>query len=137
MKNYFECTISYWKQNDQGLVRNAKEKYLVDAMTHTEAESLIYKFAEEKLQSDFQVNRIIPSSITSVYPEKRENIYHKCKITFVTVSDHGKEKKVSEYLLVNAKDIKDAYDYVRKLDMPISINIVSISESPILELING
>ena len=43
MNNYFECTVRYEKTADTGKIVRVSEKYLVDAVSFTEAETRIVK----------------------------------------------------------------------------------------------
>ena len=43
MQKWFECTIKYEKELEEGKVAKITERYLVDALTFTEAEARIIK----------------------------------------------------------------------------------------------
>lgn len=51
-------------------------------------------------------------------------------------ADSGKEKKVTQYMLVTAHNVKEAYDriYESLNNMLVSFNVPDISESPIVEI---
>lgn len=139
MKTYFEATVQYAQENEQGLLKNVSQKYLLDATSHTEAEAIIYQKLGSFIRGDFHVKRLVPANITDVFIHEESHIFHKCKITYIIAdADSGKEKKVTQYMLVTADDVKQAYDRIQEniSNMLVSFRVHSITESPIVEFFN-
>lgn len=137
MKTWFVCKAKYQKQNDQGQVKDVTEPYLVDAFSYTEAESRIYEVLENMVSGDFLITQITKSNINEVFYFEGPDIWFKCKIVYhVTDSDSGKEKKIINYMLVTAENVKDAYDKLEQSlgNMLVTYKIATIAESPILEV---
>ena len=137
MKIWFEATVRYARENDQGLLKNVSEKYLVDAASHMEAEERIYDLLGVTILVDFQVKRLVPSNIEDVFLYEDADVWHKCKVSYMSVDvNSGREKRVNTFILLTASDIRQAYDRVNESlgNMLVSFEIVSISESPILEV---
>ena len=137
MKIWFEATVRYARENDQGLLKNVSEKYLVDAASHMEAEERIYDLLGDTIRGDFQVKRLVPSNIVDVFFYEDADVWHKCKVSYMSVdADSGREKKVNQFILLTATDIRQAYDRVNESlgHMLVSFDTVSITESPILEV---
>lgn len=137
MRTWFLCKVKYAKENEEGLLKNVSEQYLVDAVSFTEAEARIYDMLGSVIRGDFQVTGISKSNIVDVFFFDDVDVWHKCKITYiVTDADSGKEKKVTQYMLVTAHNVKEAYDRIyESLDnMLVSFNIPDVSESPIVEI---
>jgi hypothetical protein len=139
MRIYFEATVKYAKENEHGLLKNVSEKYLLDAVSHTEAEAIVYDKLGSIIRGDFQVKRLVPANITDVFIHEESHIFHKCKITYIVAdADSGKEKKVTQFMLVTADDVKQAYERIQEnlSNMLVSFRVPSIVESPIVEFFN-
>lgn len=137
MKIYFEATVKYAKENEQGLLKNVSEKYIVDAVSHTEAEAIIYDRLASIIRGDFQVKRLVPANITDIFHYEDTDIWHKCKVTyFIADADTGKEKKVTQFMLLTANNVKEAYERIHESlnSMLVSFQVPAISESPIIEV---
>jgi hypothetical protein len=137
MRTYFEATVKYAKENDQGLLKSISEKYLVDSVSHTEAEAIIYDRLSSLIRGDFQLKRLVPANITDVFFYEDIDIWHKCKVTYVIAdADTGREKRVTQYMLVTAHNVKEAYDRIHESlsNMLVSFRVPKIEESPIVEI---
>ncbi|MFC0264841.1 DUF4494 domain-containing protein [Fontibacter flavus] len=137
MRVWFLCRVKYAKENEQGLLKNVSEQYLVDAVSFTEAEARIYDMLGSTIRGDFQVTNISKSNFVDVFPYDDIDIWHKCKITYVVAdADSGKEKKVTQYMLVTAHDVKEAYDRIHESlnNMLVTFRVPDITESPIVEV---
>ncbi len=137
MRTWFLCKVKYAKENEEGLLKNVSEQYLVDAVSFTEAEARIYDMLGSVIRGDFQVTSISKSNIVDVFFFEDVDVWHKCKITYIIAdADSGKEKKVTQYMLVTAHNVKEAYEriYESLNNMLVSFNVPDISESPIIEI---
>lgn len=137
MRIWFLCKVKYAKENEQGLLKNVSEQYLVDAVSFTEAEARIYDMLGSTIRGDFQVTNISKSNFVDVFPYEDIDIWHKCKITYtVADGDSGKEKKVTQYMLVTAHDVKEAYERIHESlsNMLVTFRVPDITESPIVEV---
>jgi hypothetical protein len=137
MRIWFLCKVKYAKENEQGLLKNVSEQYLVDAVSFTEAEARIYDMLGSTIRGDFQVTNISKSNFVDVFPYEDIDIWHKCKISYVVADgDSGKEKKVTQYMLVTAHDVKEAYERIQESlsNMLVTFRVPDITESPIVEV---
>lgn len=137
MRVWFLCKVKYAKENEQGLLKNVSEQYLVDAVSFTEAEARIYDMLGSTIRGDFQVTNISKSNFVDVFPYEDIDIWHKCKITYVVAdADSGKEKKVTQYMLVTAHNVKEAYDRIHESlsNMLVTFRVPDITESAIVEV---
>lgn len=139
MHNWFLCKISYEKTMENGMNRKVTEPYLVDALSHTEAEARIIEEMTPYISGEFTVAGIVPAKYSEIFfaDEEAADRWFKCKLTFITIDERsGSEKKSSTYVLVQASDIRDA---VKKLDegMKGSMGdyiISSMAETPIMDV---
>jgi hypothetical protein len=135
--NWFECKVKYVKIDENGKEKKVTEPYLVDAVSFTEAEARIHIELEKMIHSDFMVTNISKSNISELFPNENGDRWFKAKTFFVTVDEEsGKEKKSNNYMLVEANNVKDAYEYLTDglSDMIVPFEIPSVAESPIMDV---
>lgn len=137
MQNLFECKVKYEKIDEQsGKEKKVSETYLIDAVSFTEAESRIYNEMESMIRGEFVVTNIRKANYTEIFGNEDGDIWYKSKISFASVDEKsGKEKKVSNQILVLASNVKDAFDKIHQGmgGMTIDFDINAIAESPILD----
>ncbi|MFM7630113.1 MAG: DUF4494 domain-containing protein [Algoriphagus sp.] len=137
MRTWFLCKVKYAKETEEGLLKSISEQYLVDAVSFTEAETILYAKLSAQIRGDFQVTGISKSNIVDVFFYKDAEIWYKCKVTYLIADgDSGKEKKVTQYMIVTAVDVKQAYDRIQESlgSMLVSFRVPDITESAILEV---
>jgi hypothetical protein len=109
MQTWFECKVKYVKIDDDGRERKVSEVYLVDAVTFTDAETRIIQQLQTMVRGEFVVDNIKKSNIIEIFPHEEGEWWYKAKIGIVTIDEKaGKEKKINNYFLVAADDIKQA-----------------------------
>ena len=109
MQTWFECKVKYVKIDDDGRERKVSEVYLVDAVTFTDAETRIIQQMGTMVRGEFIVDNIKKSNIVEIYPHDDVEWWFKARIGIVTIDEKaGKEKKINNYFLVAADDIKQA-----------------------------
>lgn len=137
MRTWFLCKVKYAKENEEGLLKTITEQYLVDAVSFTEAEAILYDRLASQIRGDFQVTAVGKSNIVDVFEYEDADLWHKAKVTYLVVDgDSGKEKLVTQYMIVTAEDVKQAYD--RILDslsnMLVSFRVPKVEETLIVEV---
>lgn len=136
MPEWFQTRVKYLKHMPNGLIQRVSEQYLVNAMSFTEAEARVLTEVQSG-QREVTLAAISKSNVTEVVFYGDTERWHKCKVTYVvTDEDAEKEKKVTTYLMVNAEDVKEAYDRVQDhlKDMLVPFQVPKIEESPIVEI---
>lgn len=137
MRTWFLCKVKYAKENEEGLLKNISEQYLVDAVSFTEAEAIIYDRLGSQIRGDFQITGLSKSNIVDVFFFEDADIWYKCKVSYlVSDGESGKEKKVTQYMIVTASDVKEAFDRIQESlsNMLVSFRVPDIVESPIVEV---
>jgi hypothetical protein len=66
MKNYWQVTTQFERENDRGRIQKVKENYLITAFTGTEAEANTYKMLEELGETNFKIVSLKQSNILKV-----------------------------------------------------------------------
>lgn len=134
---WYECKIKYRKTDDTGLQKVTTEPYLVDALSYTEAESRITEEMSAYISEEFKITNIKVANFAEIHPFENADRWFKSKVSLVAYDEEsGKERKTNMYLLVQANDVKEAYDntiHVMKNTMG-DYNIPAISESPIMDV---
>ena len=137
MQTWFSCKVKYQKEDEQGRVKNVSEAYLVDALSFTESEAKIYEEIGQRIMGEFQVTSIVKSRIMDVFEYPDSDTFYQCKVTYMIVDgDSGKEKKVTNLMLVTAHHVKEAYERIHESlnNMLVTFIVPEIKESPIIEV---
>ena len=135
--NWFECKVKYVKVDETGKEKKVSEPYLVDAVSFTEAEARIHTELEKMIHGDFILTNISKSNISELFPNENGDRWFKAKTSFVNLDEEsGKEKKSNNYMLVEANNVKEAYEFLTEglSDMLVPFEIPSVTESPILDV---
>lgn len=139
MHNWFECSIRYEKTMENGMQKKVTERYLVDALSFTEAEARIIEEMAPYITGGFIVVDIKRATYSELFPSDEESAdrWFKCKLFFITLDEKsGVEKKTSTQVLVQAADLRDA---VKKLDEAMKgtmadYQIAAVAETPIMDV---
>jgi hypothetical protein len=137
MNTWFEVTAKYIKMDENGRERKAAETYLLDAVSFSEAEARIHKELQAMVSGEFTVSKIAKTSICEIIPSDNGDRWFNAKVTFITVDENiGKEKRVSQKVLVFADDVEQANKNVigAMEGMMCDFKISSISESNIFDV---
>lgn len=106
-KNWYEVSVIIERISENGMAANVKEKYLVDAMSFTEAEARI----TEKLSSfgEFEIDSVVKRNMEVVFADDESDKWYKCKLCFITLDERtGREKKTVQTVMIQAIDFSDA-----------------------------
>ena len=137
MHKWFECTIRYEKQLEEGKIAKVTERYLVDALTFTEAEARIIEEMKPLISGEFYVTNINPQKYSELFWNENGDKWFKTKVNFIVLDEEKcVEKKVANYMLVQANDLKESRELLvdgMKGSMA-DCEIASISETKILDV---
>lgn len=137
MKTWFTCKVKYQKEDEHGRVKNVTEAYLADALSFTEAEARIYEEMGQRVMGEFQVTGIAKSKVVDIFEYKDADTFYQAKVSYMVAdADSGKEKKVTNLMLVTAENVKMAYDRIHESlnNMLVTFIVPEVKESPILEV---
>jgi hypothetical protein len=122
---------------EDGREKKVSETYLLDAVSFTEAETRIYKELVSMVSGEFTVTRISKTKLAEIIPSETGDRWYKAKVTFITFDEEsGKEKRVSQFVLVFSDNVRNAYDQVIEAmkGMMADFEIGGITESPIMDV---
>lgn len=133
---WFITKVKYNKEDENGLLKQVSEQYLVDAESFTEAEARIYDKLEEMVRGYFDVTDISKTNYVDVFQYEDGDYWHKCKVQFLTESETGKGKKVTQHMLVNSATVKEAYDRINESlgNSLVTFSVPDVIETKIIEV---
>lgn len=134
---WFEVKVKYSKIDDNEKVKTFNQPYLFDALTFTEAEARATEEMAKYLSEGFKITNIKVANFSEIFPSEHGDRWFKCKVSLVTLDeDKGLERRTNTYVLVQANDVKDAYEYLldQFSDTVSDFSIPSITESPIIDI---
>ncbi|MDR1370921.1 MAG: DUF4494 domain-containing protein [Dysgonamonadaceae bacterium] len=107
--NWFECTVSYEKIMENGVRKKVTEPYLVDALSHAEAEARIIEEMKPYISGEFTVSTVRRAKYTEIFFCETGDKYYKVKVAFITIDEKsGAEKKIKANMLAQASDLKES-----------------------------
>lgn len=134
---WYEVKVKYSKIDDNEKIKTFNQPYLFDALTFTEAESRATDEMGKYLSEGFKITNIKVANFSEIFPSEHGDRWFKCKVSLVTLDeDKGLERRTNTYVLVQALDVKDAYEYLTEqfADTVSDYSIPSITESPIIDI---
>lgn len=134
---WYECKVKYRKIDDNGVQKMTTEPYLVDAISYTEAESRINEEMSAYVSEEFKITNIKVANFAEIHPFENTDRWFKSKVSLIAYDEEsGKERKSNMYLLVQANDVKEAFDNTNAVMNGTmgDYTIPAISESPIMDV---
>jgi len=134
---WYEVKVKYSKIDDNEKIKTFNQPYLFDALTFTEAEARANEEMSKYLSEGFKITNIKVANFSEIFPSEHGDRWFKCKVSLVTLDeDKGLERRTNTYILAQANDVKDAYEYIldQFSDTVSDFSIPSIQESPIIDI---
>lgn len=140
MPSWYLGKINYQQEQENGALKTISEAYLLDAVSYTDAEARLYGIVADNTP-DFKIVSLTRMKLSDVFNFEEEggDKWFKCKIFYVSINDSKgipKEKKIVNYMLVNADSPKQAIERIEKslATMLIPYEITDVNLTPILEI---
>ena len=113
---WFETKIRYEKMMEDGLQKMQTEKYVVDALSHTEAEERITQEMSAYISGEFEVKGIVPASYKEIFFDDSGDRWYKAKLAFITYDENSdKEKRTMVNYLVQASSFTGAVKNIEEV----------------------
>lgn len=136
---WFECAVQYERMNEKGTQKRVTEKYVVDALSFTEAETNIISEVSPFVQGEMAIRGIVPQPygeiVLSENPE--HDRWYKVKVDFITIDEKTSEEKHNNVVyLVQGHTHDDANENVKTLfsNTPIDYEIKSLIETKVMDV---
>lgn len=134
--SYIQTTAAYQKVDETGKVKKAREQYLVDALSNTEAIAVTIDRLTPYVSGELSVSASKTTKICEVFGAPDSDKFYLAKVAFVTIDERsGKEKRTVSQWLIGGTDFNDAYETVlREFNKSMAdCELVSLTESKIVE----
>lgn len=134
--SYIETAARYDKMLENGAVKKVTEKFLVDALSFTEAEARTIEELTPYISGGFEVSATKKTKIAEILGDKEADKFYLAKVAFITIDERtANEKKAILQWFIGGTDFNDAYEtLLREINKCMAdIEIVSLAETPIKE----
>lgn len=136
---WFICTIAYEKTYEDGLQKNVKELYVVDALSFAEAEKRVTEEMANYISGVFGVVEIDAAPFSEIFidDEHQADYWYKAKLKFITIDERTeKEKFTTVNYLVQASSFEDANKNIKQVMDKTMIDYVvsSVTETKIVDV---
>lgn len=138
MPNWFTCKIKLDRNQDDGSLKKVTETYLVNALSFTEAEARIIEYISEDASEEMVIPNIAKANFSDVFPDETGEIWYKAKVSFISIDETaGKEKKISQFMLIQAEDLEKAVESLKEQfkGFTVPYDIHAITETNILDVV--
>lgn len=137
MARYYEVSLRYDKTQENGDEKRVSEKYLVDALSLTEAEARVTEKMQPYISGEFYATSAKETAIAETCGDIGCGKFFLAKVAFITIDEKtAKEKRSISQMLVGAENFDEAYkafnEYMR--DTLVDYTLVSLSETKYLDL---
>lgn len=133
------CAVTYGKMMENGVEKNVTEKYLVDALSFTEAEARIIEEIQPFISGEFKVSGINWAHYSEVFlnNDYSSDKFYKVRFALITLNEKtGAEKRTIAKMLVQAGNFEEALrNFENGMKGPLAdYEIIEISETPIMDV---
>lgn len=137
--DWYEVTVKYDKQQEDGSKKKVSETYIVDAISCSEAEKTATKELKPYITGDFKIKSIKECPFHEVFfsDSEKDDKWYKAKLAFITLDEKsGKEKRNNVTYLVQANSLNGAIRHVDEVMGGTMIDYSSLSaqETKIMDI---
>lgn len=136
---WFEVGIRYRKTQEDGSEKAVTERYAVDALSFTEAESAITEEMEAYISGEFKIKSEVQANYGEVWFSDNDDDgkWYKAKLSYITIDERTeKEKRTNVTYLVQAKSMHRALKNIDEV-MGKSLaeyEVVGLQETKVLDV---
>lgn len=136
-QNWFEIRVKYQKIDERGAEKKVTEPYLIDAMSFSEAEARTIKELEPYISGGFSISTISRANLSDLFHFADGDRWFKCKLHYISIDEEkGTERKIVSWVMVQANDVKHAWDNLCKAmkDSVVDYEVQSVIETGITDV---
>lgn len=136
---WFEVGIRYRKTQEDGSEKAVTDRYAVDALSFTEAESAITEEMEAYISGEFKIKSEVQANYGEVWfsDNDDDNKWYKAKLSYIAIDERTeKEKRTNITYLVQAKSMHRALKNIDEV-MGKSLadyEVVGLQETKVLDV---
>ena len=137
--NWYETKVKYQKMMEDGSEKVVSERYVVDALSFTEAESAIIEEMSAYVSGELKVSNLGKASYNEIFfsDVDDDDKWYKAKLQFITIDEKTeKEKRSNVTYLVQAKSLARALRYIDEVmgKTMIDYDVVGLNETKIFDV---
>lgn len=134
---FYEIKITYQRQTGDSNPSSVKETYLVEGLTIADVESRLMDKLRPYMFGDTEVPSCKKAQFYDIIPSPEGDRWFKARVEMITIDDSGKEKRKGVSILIEAATIDDAMQHLRKQLSQVDCEVVSLTRSPIVEVLRA
>lgn len=134
--SYIETAVRYRKMMEDGQEKKVTERFVVDALTCTEAEERTIQELTPYVSDGLDVTSSKKVNIADIFNPDDADKFYLAKVAFISIDERSsKEKRTVTQWLVGATDFNDAYETVlREINKCVAdVEILALTETPVRE----
>lgn len=137
--SWYETGVKYQKMQEDGTEKVVTERYVVDALSFTEAENTIIDEMSVYVSGEMTVSNLGKAKYNEIFfsDVKDDDKWYKAKLQFIVIDDKSeREKRSNVFYLVQAKSLARALRYIDEVmgKTMIDYDIVGINETKIYDV---
>lgn len=137
--SWYETGVKYQKMHEDGTEKVVTERYVVDALSFTEAENTIIDEMSVYVSGEMTVSNLGKAKYNEIFfsDVKDDDKWYKAKLQFIVIDDKSeREKRSNVFYLVQAKSLARALRYIDEVmgKTMIDYDIVGINETKIYDV---
>lgn len=131
---WFKTKVRFEKMGEDGMLKKVTENYVVDALSHTEAEEKITEEMSSFVSGEFEVKGIVPAPFKEIFfsDDPKDDRWYQAKVAYITFDENTeKEKRSNHTFLVQAGTLEGAVVNIKEVfgGTMIDYVIVSVAET--------
>lgn len=131
---WFKTKVRFDKMAEDGMLKKVTENYVVDAISHTEAEERITEEMATFVSGEFEVKGIVPAPFKEVFfsDSPSDDRWYQVKVALITFDETSeKEKRNNVMYLVQAGTLESAVVNIKEVFGATMMDyvIVSVAET--------
>ena len=130
---FYEIVTKYQRQTGEDNPGLVKETYLVEAINPTNAEARLVEEIEAFIFGDQETERITKRNIYEIFANSDGENWYKGRVELIVV-DGDTESRKAVTVLVEACDITDALNILKKEMASYDCEIIGVAKSPIVDV---
>jgi len=137
MNTWHKATVKFTKNLEDGTLKRVTENHLFNAINFSEVEARAFEEIGEFQIGEFLVTGISTVNISDIFDYEDSEQWNECVVSYSSDdNDNGKSKTIKNLFLVNADNLKLAYERIEESlkGMMVVFTIESIKKSKILEI---
>lgn len=137
--SWYETGVKYQKMQEDGTEKVVTERYVVDALSFTEAENTIIDEMSVCVSGEMIVSNLGKAKYNEIFfsDVDDDDKWYKAKLQFIVIDDKSdREKRSNVVYLVQAKSLARALRYIDEVmgKTMIDYDIVGINETKIYDV---